>query len=125
QFKPNRTGMPQPRASPKGDTTMFINVTEIKDGKQVTSQQTVGGLLLNCDQMYPHELAEDSKTASAEIFELLREVSLDRRTKITLASGKQVMRSEGLLGLWVRFHDSPLAVSTTIVNLVAQFKWLR
>ncbi|MCO5243951.1 MAG: hypothetical protein M9927_09000 [Anaerolineae bacterium] len=104
---------------------MFINVTEAVEGKQVTRQQTVGGLLLNCDQMYPHELREGSKTASSEIFELLREVSLNRRTKVTLAGGKQVMRSEGLLGLWVRYHDSPLAVSTTIVNLVAQFKWLK
>ena len=104
---------------------MYINVTEIKDGKEITHQETVGGLLLNCDQMYPHELREGSKTASSEIFELLREVSLNRRTKVTLANGKQVMRSEGLLGLWVRYHDSPLAVATTIVNLIAQFKWLK
>src|SRR5690606_25199376 len=83
------------------------------------------GLLLNVNQMYPHELAEGSKTASAEIFELLREVSLDRRSEMRLANGKRVMRSMGLLGLWVRFHDSPTAVATTIINLVAQFKWLR
>ena len=75
---------------------MFINVTEIKDGKQVTTQQTVGGLLLNCDQMYPHELGEGSKTASAEIFELLREVSLNRRIEITLANGRVLKVDEGI-----------------------------